>query len=310
MTIMLKAPCVAGAVLTLLTAALNAAPDTNLLLVEAVRAQDLPKVRALLKEKVDVNARASDGGTALLWAVHWDDLQTADLLIRAGADVNASNDYRVTPLSAACTNGNVAMVERLLSTGANPETPIGTGETPIMTCSATGSVGAVRALITRGASVNAAEPSLRQTALMWATVERHADVMRVLIEHGADVRAATRHGFTALHFAAREGDMEIARLLLAAGVDVDVQSVADPTLKGRGPAFDAMRSAGATPLLVAVTRAQTKLALLLLEHGANPNVADAGFTPLHWAASTWEGVAVYAPKLTQAYDWGAGSLLQ
>ena len=79
-------------VLTALTAVGTAAPDTNLLLVEAARTRDLQKVRALLKEHVDVNARASDGGTALLWAVHWDDLHTADLLIRAGADVNAAND--------------------------------------------------------------------------------------------------------------------------------------------------------------------------------------------------------------------------
>ena len=266
-----------------------AAAESERPLVEATRNRDVAKVRALLREKVDVNARSSDGSTALLWAVHRDDVAVADLLIRAGADANAANDYRVTPLSAACTNGNAAMVERLLSAGANPEAPIGTGETPIMTCSATGNAGAVRALIARGASVNAAEPSLRQTALMWATAERHPDVVRVLIEHGADVRAATRHGFTALHFAAREGDMEIARMLLAAGVDVDVQSVSDPTLKGRGPAFDAMRSAGSTPLLVAVTRGQVKLALLFLEQGANPNVSDAGFTPLHWAVSTWEG---------------------
>ena len=258
-------------------------------LVEAARNRDLARVRALLREKTDVNAPSSDGSTALLWAVHRDDVGIADLLIRAGADANSANDYRVTPLSAACTNANVVMVERLLAAGANPETPIGTGETPIMMCSATGSVGAVQALIARGASVNAAEPSLRQTALMWATAERHTDVVRLLIEHGADVRAATRHGFTALHFAAREGDVEIARMLLAAGVDVDVQSVSDPMLKGRGPAFDAMRSAGSTPLLVAVTRGQVKLALFLLEQGADPNVAETGFTALHWAASTWEG---------------------
>ena len=124
---------------------------------------------------------------------------------------------------------------------------------------------------------------------MWATAERHPDVVRLLIEHGADVRAATRHGFTALHFAAREGDLESARLFLAAGVDVNVRSKPDPTLKGRGPAFDAMRSAGSTPLLAATVRGQVAVARFLLEQGADPNIEDAGFTPLHWAATTWEG---------------------
>jgi ankyrin repeat protein len=289
MGMMMKALCGAAAVLTVLTAVGTAAPDRNLLFIEAARTRDTQKLGALIKEGVDVNARASDGATALLWAVHWDDLHTADLLIRAGADVNAANEYRVAPLSLACTNGNSALVERLLKGGARTDVASATGETPVMTCAGTGSVDAINALIAHGADVNAAEPSLKQTALMWATAERHADVVRLLIAHGADVRAATRHGFTPLHFAAREGDVESARLLLDAGVDVNIRSTPDPTLKGRGPAYDAMRSAGSTPLLAATVRGQVPVALFLLEHGADPNIEEAGFTPLHWAANTWEG---------------------
>lgn len=289
MAIMAKPLCVTGLVLTVLTMVGAAAPDINLLLIEAARTRDVQKVRALLEETVDVNARSTDGATALLWAVHWNDAETADLLIRAGADVNAVNDYGVTPLSLACTNGNAVVVEQLLEAGASPNTAIATGETPAMTCAGTGSTDAVRTLIARGADVNAAEPVLKQTPLMWAVAERHADVVRLLIEHGADVRARTRHGFTPLHFAAREGDLESARLLLQAGVDVNIRSKADPDLKGRGPAFAAMRSDGSTPLLAATMRGQVKLARFLLEQGADPNIEDAGFTPLHWAAATWEG---------------------
>jgi uncharacterized protein len=289
MSKMVKGIWVTGAVLTVLTAVGIAAPEANLLLVEAARARDLQKVRALLKERVDVNARAGDGATALLWAVHWDDLPTADMLIRAGADVNAANEYRVAPLSVACTNGNSALVGRLLEAGAHPDIVSAAGETPLMTCARTGSTDAIKSLLARGADVNAAEPTLQQSALMWATAERHTDVVRLLIEKGADVRAATRHGFTALHFAAREGDVEIARLLVAAGVDVNTRSTPDPSLKGRGPAYEAMRSAGSTPLLAATVRGKVAVAHFLLEHGADPNIQDAGFTPLHWAASTWEG---------------------
>jgi uncharacterized protein len=291
--------------LTLLTAAAASAATVDLRLVDAARSQDQPAVRRLIQQHVDVNARSNDGATALLWTAHWNDVETAGLLIRAGADANISNDFHITPLSLACTNGSARFVALLLEAGANPNTPIATGETPLMTCAATGNADAVRLLISRGADVNAKEPTQHQDALMWAAAEHHADVVRALVEARADLRAHTRQGFTALHFAAREGDLESTRILLGAGVSVDLRSEPEPAEKdsggsekqgsgrtrnaARGPAYQASLSAGSTPLLVATLRGHVPLALYLLEIGADPNIGDAGFTPLHWAAGTWEG---------------------
>ena len=103
-------------------------------------------------------------------------------------------------------------------------------------------------------------------------------------------------------------------MLLAAGVNVNVRSLPEDSRRWRavarkrrsprdgacqerpldqaaprGPAYQATISAGSTPLLVATVRGHVPLALLLLEQGADPNVLDAGFTPLHWASGTWEG---------------------
>ena len=66
----------------LLMAAVVAAAEGDLRLVDAARNKDRQAVRALLKQRADVNVRAHDGSTALLWAAHWNDLETADLLIR------------------------------------------------------------------------------------------------------------------------------------------------------------------------------------------------------------------------------------
>ena len=286
-----KASWFAIAALAVAMGGAAAAADGDLRLVDAVRNKDRQTVRVLLKQRTDVNVRAHDGSTALLWAAHWNDLETAELLIRAGADVNAANDLRTTPLSLACTNANAALVDRLLTAGANPNTPIATGETPVMTCAGTGSAEAVRMLIARGADVNAKEPTQNQTALMWAAAERHADVMKLLIEHKADLQARTKKGFSALHFSAREGDVDSARLLLAAGVDINIRSQpAAPAGGGRGggPSYEASVSVGSTPLLVATMRAHVPFALFLLEQGADPNASDAGMTALHWAAGTWE----------------------
>ena len=242
-------------------------------LVEAVKTRDAEAVRGLLGRVggVDVDARASDGATALHWAAHLDTVETATLLIGGGGDVNAANDYGVTPLSLACTNGNAAMVETLLGAGADPNLALTTGETPLMTASRTGRVDAVQALLAAGAEVNTPEPSQGQTALMWAISESHSDVAQVLITSGADVTARSEGGFSPLLFAAREGDLASARAVLEAGASVEETT-----------------PAGMSALLVATVRGHTALVMMLLEQGADPNAAEAGYTALHWAAGSWE----------------------
>ena len=270
---------------------LHAAETTDSRLVDAARKQDQKAIRTLLDQKVDVNARSSDGSTALLWLAHWNDLDTAALLLGAGADANVANDFRMTPLSEACTNGNAAFVRSLLKSGANPNTPVATGVTPLMTCAKSGSVDAVRMLIEYGASVNAKEPAANQTALMWAASEHHPEVVQALIEAHADLKANTKQGFTAIHFAAREGDLESVKALLAAGVDVNILTQAEGGANRVSNFLGISKTTGAfgyTPLLVATVRGQVELALWLLDHGADPNNEAAGFTPLHWASSQWE----------------------
>jgi ankyrin repeat protein len=281
-----------GALFVFLQLARPAADDAGL--VAAARERDLQQVRTLLSARIDANVRSADGSTALIWAAHWNDLEAAGLLIGAGADPNAANDFGMTALSLACTNGSPAMVDRLLNAGANPNTSIATGETPTMTCAGAGSLEAVRMLIAHGADVDAKQPSQDQTALMWAAAERHPEIVKALILAGAPLEARSKKGFTALHFAAREGDLEISRLLLDAGVSVDIRS--EPLNKDRraregggGVAGGSdEESAGSTPLLVAAVRGHVPLALFFLEQGADPNVGDAGFTVLHWAAGMWE----------------------
>src|SRR5437870_3188469 len=65
-------------------AGLGASLDARLL--QAAKNKDSAEVRALLRQKVDANAIAPDGDTALHWAAHLDDLQTAEMLLRAGAN--------------------------------------------------------------------------------------------------------------------------------------------------------------------------------------------------------------------------------
>ena len=292
MSIRLKASAAWWMAAALAAASLMAAGG-DLRLVEAVEQGDQAAVRSLLAQKVDVNSPRPDGATALAWAAYRDDLETADLLIRAGADVNAANVNGITPLALACGNRSAAMADKLVKAGANPNAAQKwSGETAFMTCARTGNVEAVKSLLAAGADVNARETKQEQTALMWAVAQGHPAVVRLLIDSGADIHARTKSsgpvvvgtgyasktksrfdiplslgGFTPLLFAARQGDVESARVLLDAGADVN-ETTAD----------------GLNVLLIATDSGHEDLSLFLLDRGAVPNAKDHnGMTSLHFA---------------------------
>lgn len=258
-------------------------------LVDAAKRGDLAALRALIESGADVNAPEGDGATALHWASHRDDLEAADLLIRAGADVNAANYLGVTPLWSASLNGSPAMARKLLAAGARPSAALPSGETLVMTAARSGNADVVEQLLAAGADPNG-RGERGQTALMWAASQQHAAVVEVLLRHGADVHARSdvwtqlwqstqsievhpdlqmwieHGGLTPLLFAARVGDLASAKLLMAAGADVDDAS-----------------AYGTSATVVAVQSGNLELVELLLESGADPNAAAAGYSALHWA---------------------------
>jgi ankyrin repeat protein len=271
----------------------------DLRLAEAARRGDTAAVRALLDQRVDVNAPEPDGTTPIHWTVYRDDLDMTTLLIQRGANVNAANELAVTPIALACTNGNARIVEALLKGGAHPSSNAADSLPPIMLCARSGSVDAVRALLARKVDVNAREPLRAQSALMWAVAQKHAAVVRLLLQQGADFRARSAAtprtvnradpndiytavigdvpygGSTALLFAARNGDVESARLLMDAGADVN-DAAAD----------------GTSALVTAVHSGHRDVAAVLLARGANANATGAGYTALHAAVLSGDIVLV------------------
>jgi ankyrin repeat protein len=301
-------------------------------LIDAARNSDTSAMRALLDRKVDVNAAEGDGATALHWASYRDQLEAVDLLIRAGANVNAANDLGATPLWLAAQNGSVAVVRRLLESGADPNRALIAGETPLMVAARAGNAEVVDLLAARGANVNA-RASRGQTALMWAVAQKHPAVVKVLIARKADLHARSDawsqvmavfpHGIldynrsiphgadSALMFAARSGDLESARLLVAAGANVndeDAWGVSAITLAAhsgfrelvvffleQGADANADK-AGFAALHAAIMRRDEALIETLLSHGANPNLALRTWTPMRRSSRDWN----FAPELVGA----------
>jgi ankyrin repeat protein len=254
--------------------------------IDAARNGDRAALRALIEKKADVNQPDLDGATALHWAAYHDDLESVDLLLTAGASVNAANDLGATPLWIASTNP-VPVAKRLLAAGADPNLALLAGETPLMAAARAGQAGVVELLLAKGANANARGPR-SQTALMWAVSGRHPAAVKALLAHRADVHARSAewkemvavppHGLpqynkiipqggdTALLFAARVGDLESAKLLAGAGANVNDA--------------DAW---GVSVTAMAAHAGFTELVIWLLDRGADPNAASAGFTALHAA---------------------------
>jgi ankyrin repeat protein len=273
-------------------AAVGAAPADDARVADAAMRADRAAVRTLVAQGASVNAAQPDGTTALHWAARTDDLSTAQLLLKSGAKVDAATRYGVTPLYLASVNGSAPMIDALLAAGASANAANPGGETALMTAARTGRIDAVTLLLDRGAAVNARENVRGQTALMWAVLENHQDVIKLLLARGADINAQTKvdvpdgttgepqatsgdigaHGpgiyrsravpsptgaMTPLLYAAREGNLPVARMLLDARAEIERPS-----------------ANGSSPLLVAITNNHIELALFLVEKGADVNAAD------------------------------------
>ena len=191
--------------------------------------------------------------------------------------MRVANRYGVSPLSLAALNGNARLARLLLANGADASQRVSRGQTVLMTAARTGNADVVAALLDRGAIINAQESQLGETALMWAASENHAAVVKLLTARGADVNLRSnsltfpkdrfglegvltilpRGNWTALMYAARDGAPEAAAALLDAGAEINAT---DPD--------------GTTPLVRAIWNSHYDTAKVLLERGADPNLAD------------------------------------
>ena len=234
----------------------------------------------------DVNARQTDGSTALLWAVYKGDADQVRTLLKAGADASIANEFGATPLSEAARTGNTQILAMLLKAGADPKAVNQEGETALHEVARTGNIESARLLLKAGAHVDAREKWGQQTPLHWAASQNQPEMIRFLVSHGADVdaRAAVRDwqrrvtaegrpkdmnrgGFTPLLFAARDGFVDSVQALLQGKADINQP---DPD--------------GTTPLLLTLINGHWDTAKLLIDSGANVNDWDFwGQSPLYIA---------------------------
>ena len=209
-----------------------------------------------------------------------------------GADVQVQDNDNATPLHSASYHGRAEIAKFLLDHGAKARVKDNKGRTPLHEVSPgihrykcyhpgieytpgnrvyppQNAFNVALLLLDRNADVNALDND-HATPLHLASSHGILEVARLLLERGATADAKNVHSQTPLHLVSQCADLchensEVARLLLEIGMDANVR---DNCL--------------ATPLHFACSRGNFETALVLLDHGAEPNAQNAGGqTPLH-----------------------------
>lgn len=259
-------------------------------LMTAARTGVVDAARVLLERGAEVDARESwHGQTALMWAAAQGHPAMIRLLVEHGADVNARSAHEIW--------------ER--QTTAEPRAkwlPPGS-MTPLLFAAREGCVECIPVLAELGADLNATTPD-GISAIVSALINGHYDTAGALIEAGTDVNLVDETGRSALYAAIdfstmpasnrpapyvlqnERSALDVAAMLLARGADVNVRLATMPPYRAKlDRGNDMMLNAGTTPLLRAAKAGDVPAIRLLLEHGADPTLANRdGIDPLMAAA--------------------------
>ena len=245
--------------------------------------------------------------TPLFFAATCGNVEMLRFLVENGANVNGTDDFGVTPLMAAIANQLLDAVTFLIDQGADVNLQDSNGLTALHYASEfsfdPSSCLIVKQLINRGANINAVAKYDMSTPLIIACSNKNVSVVNFLLQNGANVALRDDNGWTALHFVVDgfNDSSEILRSLLNNGADVNAKSVCNETplmvasqssdvetvtlLIEQGAYVDLQDEKDNTALHNAVSRKSEEIVGTLLNAGASNLCNSQGMTPLLLACS-------------------------
>jgi ankyrin repeat protein len=178
-------------------------------------------LQLLLDHNADVHID-NKGNTPLHFSAEDGNLKIAQLLLERNVDVNSRNDNGSTPFLKALETGNLDVAWLLLDHNADVHMHDNEGNTPLHCAAYSGLLEVSRKILDRSAIAEANSCNYHgSTPLLLATEEGHADVVRLLLDFNADVYARDGDGDTVLHCAALGGHLEVVQILLELNLDVN-----------------------------------------------------------------------------------------
>jgi ankyrin repeat protein len=255
------------------------AQDTSDRFYDAIRNNDLASLRTLLKTS-DVNAKDKHGSTPLMYSGAFGSLESMQALLEAKADVNAKNAFDATALMWSA--GDIKKVRLLLDKGADVNARSKPGRSAlIIACSQSGTSEVVKLLIEKGADFSIGD-ARRITPLLAATETNDNATIALLLNKGADIKGASAFGDSLMNAAAM-GNTAVVKTLLAKGADAHAVSIPQVNTVKNGP----IALGSFTALLLAASYGGADSVKLLLDARSDVNARDVrGMTPLMLAIAT------------------------
>ncbi|CAK4438157.1 unnamed protein product [Aphanomyces euteiches] len=263
---------------------------------------NLAVVRSLLTHGANVNSTDKHGNTPLYWASLRGHLETVKELLSSGARADISNHRDETALHKAAEHGHFNIVKELLAHNANVNKQTYEDKTALYWASARGNLEIVKILLEKKAKASIVNENC-ETPLFRAIVEGHFDIVVALLEASdPSVNKANYEDATPLHEASKKGKLDIVKLLLDHGADVDSTDQDGFTalewasyngyfeivkiLLHHDASVNTADKDGMTALMWATRFKYDEIVNELLTHGASVNLAERnGYTALHWAAN-------------------------
>lgn len=188
---------------------------------DAAAKGDSRQITALLNQGASIDARDGLKQTALMVATHGNHIAAAKVLIDAGADVNAKDAIQDSPYLYAGARGHLEILQMTLEHGADLTSTNRYGGTALIPAAERGHVETVSTLIKAGTDLDHIN-NLGWTALLEAIIladggPRHIEIVKLLVDAGADVNIADREGVRPLQHARQRGYSAIVTILEQAG---------------------------------------------------------------------------------------------
>ena len=209
-----------------------------------------------------------------------------ETLLSSGLDIDSRGNDGTTPLMVAAAKGQEKTVNLLLSKGADPHLRNFMGRNLLHAAAEGGNSSIMRSMLSYDIDINSKDDESSVTPLMIAVKRNHVEVVKYLLQKGADISLTTESNKrNALHIASQYGSVEAMEMLLSYDLRPDSRDVE-----------------GNTPLACAAASGQIEAVNCLLKHGADPFLKGKhGRSLLHFAAQS-DNVIIIETMLSKGLD--------